>query len=88
MALDEFDQFGRPVSSTPYDTHVRRSGEDYREAFLSLLPNGQAWPKSNLSVLWQVVDGLCEYWGWVDGRAADLLERESDPRKTIELLSD
>jgi uncharacterized protein YmfQ (DUF2313 family) len=40
------------------------------------------------SVLWQTSDGLCEYWGTVDGRAADLLERESDPRATIELLPD
>jgi uncharacterized protein YmfQ (DUF2313 family) len=33
-------------------------------------------------------DGLCEYWGFVDSRAADLLEQESDPRRTIELLPD
>ena len=32
--------------------------------------------------------GLCDYWGFVDGRAADLLERESDPRQTVELLPD
>ena len=30
----------------------------------------------------------CSFWGVVDSRAADLLERESDPRKTIELLPD
>jgi uncharacterized protein YmfQ (DUF2313 family) len=71
------------------DRHVRRSGDDYREAFFNLLPNGQAWPKHALdSVLFGTVDGLCQYWGFVDGRAADLLERESDPRKTIELLPD
>jgi uncharacterized protein YmfQ (DUF2313 family) len=71
------------------DRHVRRSGSDYREAFFNLLPNGQAWPKHALdSVLYGTVDGLCEYWGFVDGRAADLLERESDPRQTIELLPD
>jgi uncharacterized protein YmfQ (DUF2313 family) len=71
------------------DRHVRRSGSDYREAFFSLLPHGQAWPKhATDSVLWQTSDGLCEYWGSVDGRAADLLEQESDPRKTIELLPD
>jgi uncharacterized protein YmfQ (DUF2313 family) len=71
------------------DRHVRRSGSDYREAFFSMLPNGQAWPKHAIdSVLYQTVDGLCEYWGFVDGRAADLLETESDPRTTVELLPD
>ena len=71
------------------DRHIRRSGEDYREAFLELLPQGQAWPKRALdSVLFQTVDGLTNYWGFVDGRAADLLERESDPRATVELLPD
>ena len=71
------------------DRHIRRAGSDYRDAFLELLPQGQAWPKHSLeSTLWQVCDGLNEYWGFVDGRAADLLERESDPRSTIELLPD
>ena len=32
--------------------------------------------------------GLNQYWGHVDGRAADLLEIESDPRTTVELLPD
>jgi uncharacterized protein YmfQ (DUF2313 family) len=71
------------------DRHVRRAGEDYRDAFLALLPQGQAWPKRSLtSTLWQACDGLCNYWGFVDGRAADLLEVESDPRSTQELLPD
>ena len=71
------------------DRHIRRSGDDYRDAFLELLPQGQAWPKHAVdSVLWQACDGLNNYWGFVDGRAADLLERESDPRQTIELLPD
>jgi uncharacterized protein YmfQ (DUF2313 family) len=71
------------------DSHIRRSGDDYRDAFLTLLPQGQAWPKhAPESTLWQVCDGLNQYWGYVDARAADLLERESDPRQTIELLPD
>ncbi|WP_051396736.1 YmfQ family protein [Bradyrhizobium elkanii] len=71
------------------DRHIRRSGDEYRDAFLELLPQGQAWPKHTIdSVLWQTCDGLCQYWGTVDGRAADLLERESDPRITMELLPD
>jgi uncharacterized protein YmfQ (DUF2313 family) len=71
------------------DRHIRRSGSDYLDAFLGLLPNGQAWPKHTVtSVLWQACNGLCNYWGFVDGRAGDLLEIESDPRLTFELLSD
>lgn len=36
----------------------------------------------------RTVQGLAAYWGFVDSRAADLLERETDPRITIEMLSD
>jgi len=70
------------------DRHVRRSGEDYAEGMRNLLPHGQAWPRSTESTLWMTVEGLAYYWGFVDGRAADLLERESDPRTTVELLPD
>jgi uncharacterized protein YmfQ (DUF2313 family) len=71
------------------DRHVRRSGDNYRDAFFALLPDGPAWPKRAIgSVLYKTCDGLCEYWGTVDSRAADLLETESDPRITIELLPD
>jgi len=70
------------------DRHVRREGDDYTQAFLRLLPTGQAWPRAPDSTLARAVDGLCQYWGFVDGRAADLLERESDPRITFELLTD
>jgi uncharacterized protein YmfQ (DUF2313 family) len=70
------------------DRHVRRSGDDYAEAFISLLPRGQAWPRHPLSTLVRACYGLCEFWGFVDSRAADLLETESDPRKTVELLPD
>jgi uncharacterized protein YmfQ (DUF2313 family) len=70
------------------DRHVRRSGDDYGNAFLMLLPTGQAWPRHPLSTLVNASFGLCNYWGFVDGRAADLLETESDPRATLELLPD
>jgi uncharacterized protein YmfQ (DUF2313 family) len=70
------------------DRHLRRSGDDYAQAFLSLLPQGQAWPRSLRSVLARTCSGLAGFWGFVDGRAADLLERESDPRQTLELLPD
>jgi len=77
-----------PPRDPNLDYHVRRSGEDYAEAFLKLLPQGQAWPKTPGSTLEGVTTGLSFYWGFVDRRAADLLEQESDPRKTIELLRD
>lgn len=70
------------------DRHVRRSGEDYFDRFMRLLPVGQAWPREPDGTLWRACRGLALYWGFIDGRAADLLERESDPRKTIELLPD
>ncbi len=71
------------------DRHIRRPGSDYTAAFLSLLPQGQAWPKhAPDSAQVRTITGLCEFWGFVDGRAADLLEVESDPRLTVELLPD
>lgn len=86
------------------DRHVRRSGKDYTDAFMRLLPVGQAWPRYEPTeqeiikargkrdtagtVLWRTVRGLCEYWGFVDSRAADLLERETDPRYAVEMFPD
>ena len=70
------------------DQHVRRSGADYAVALANLLPYGPAWPRHPWSILMQVIEGLAGYWGTVDSRAADLLERESDPRYTLELLPD
>jgi len=65
------------------DRHIRRDGSDYTAAFMSLLPQGQAWPKGLGSVMELTCRGLNEYWGTVDERAAHLLEQESDPRITI-----
>lgn len=70
------------------DRHIRRSGDDYAEALTKLLPTGQAWPRDSKSVIMRVVRGLAQVFGFVDGRAADLLERESDPRTTLEMLED
>lgn len=70
------------------DRHVRRDGDDYAGALASLLPTGQAWPRSPESVLQRTIKGLARYWGYVDGRIADLLERETDPRKTFDMLPD
>ena len=76
------------MTTRQVDVHVRRSGDDYGTAFLALLPQGQAWPKYPGTTLDLTCRGLADYWGFVDSRAADLLERESDPRYTIELLPD
>jgi uncharacterized protein YmfQ (DUF2313 family) len=70
------------------DRHVRRGGAEYTQALMNLLPTGQAWPRSIGGTLFMTVQGLANYWGTVDGRAADLLEIESDPRLTTELLPD
>jgi uncharacterized protein YmfQ (DUF2313 family) len=70
------------------DRHATRSGDDYAEAMQGLLPLGQAWPRHNDSVLMKVVRGLTRIWGDFELRASGLLERESDPRITIELLPD
>ncbi|MGD9766590.1 MAG: YmfQ family protein [Pseudolabrys sp.] len=70
------------------DNFVSRSGDDYAEALAALLPTGRAWPRDRGSVLMRVVSGLAQIWGRVDARAAALLQRESDPRQTIELLPD
>jgi uncharacterized protein YmfQ (DUF2313 family) len=78
----------RVIRAPPADRHVRRSGADYLAAFLSLLPTGPAWPRDLASTMVLTWRGLVEYYGFVDGRAADLLERESDPRITVELLPD
>jgi len=73
---------------TEPDKHVTRSGEDYAEAMQALLPIGQAWPRHQDSVLMKVVRGLTRIWGDFELRASHLLEQESDPRITVELLPD
>lgn len=70
------------------DRHVTRTGDDYAEAFSSLLPWGLAWPRGRDSVLMHVVSGLAQVWGTVDAQAASLLELESDPRTALILLPD
>jgi uncharacterized protein YmfQ (DUF2313 family) len=70
------------------DRHIRRLGDDYGTQFLTFLPQGQAWPREPGTTLDLGCRGLADYWGTVDGRAADLLETESDPRATRELLPD
>lgn len=70
------------------DRHIRRTGDDYAQAFLEHLPQGQAWARDPGTILVQTCTGLAQFYGFCDGRAADLLETESDPRVTLELLLD
>lgn len=67
---------------------VRRSGDDYAQALADLLPEGPPWPREPDSVLMRAVRGLAGILETVDARAADLLEREADPRTTVEMLED
>lgn len=70
------------------DQHVRRTADDYADIYSGSMPTGPAWPRDPDSILMQVVDGIMQNWGRVDSRIADLLEAESDPRFTYEMLAD
>eukprot|EP01037_Dinobryon_pediforme_P018401 gene18401-18670_t len=64
-------------------------GSDYQRAWSDLLPTGPAWPRDADAKQTLLLGAWAKLWGdVVDARAADLLERESDPRLTQEMLSD
>jgi uncharacterized protein YmfQ (DUF2313 family) len=77
-----------PPDNPPLDRHVRRDGDTFGQQLLAHFPYGQAWTREPDSSFVRSINGLAYTWGFVDGRAADLLEIESDPRKTLELLPD
>lgn len=77
-----------PAPPIPLDRHVRRDGDDYGVQFLTFLPQGQAWPREPGSTLVNACTGLAYTYGFVDYRAADLLEIESDPRATTDISPD
>lgn len=70
------------------DLFIRRSADDYAQALADLLPTGPAWERDPEEALMQLIQGLSGVWALVDGRAADLLFIETDPRYTRELLTD
>ena len=76
----------RGLIPVPKDRFVRRGPDDYAQGALSLLPRGDIWNRDLRRLVMRIVDGLARFWAYVDGRAADLLERESDPSRTVELL--
>lgn len=68
------------------DAFLSRDGDAYGEAFARLFPQGLAWPRHEESIFQRVIRGLAAIFGDVDARAATLLQVESDPRLTYELL--
>jgi uncharacterized protein YmfQ (DUF2313 family) len=70
------------------DRQVTRTGDDYADAMMKLLPQGQAWPRQEGTALSKAVSGLAQIWGLVEQAAAKLLRVESDPRTTLDLLPD
>jgi uncharacterized protein YmfQ (DUF2313 family) len=70
------------------DHYIKRTADDYAEAFAGLLPQGPAWKRDQDEPLMQLQAGLAGIWGDVAQRADDLLVRETDPRATVELLPD
>lgn len=66
----------------------RHSEEDYGQAYADLLPSGVPWPRERDSVLMRFSTGLAAIYARLEAIAADLLEREADPRTTTEMLED
>lgn len=64
----------------------RRSGDAYGDQFAAMFPRGRAWPVDEESVFQRVARAIAMVWGSVDARISDLVEIESDPRTTVELL--
>lgn len=65
----------------------RHTGDDYAHALMALLPRGNAWPRDADSNLARLVSGMAEIFGDpFDKIAAYLLDQESDPRFTRDLL--
>lgn len=63
------------------------SAEAYQAQLAALLPRGRAWPREEGSTLMRLLLAKADELARIDGRAADLLE-ETDPRTTLELLTD
>lgn len=63
------------------------SAEAYQAQLAALLPRGRAWPREGGSTLMRLLHAEADELARIDGRAADLFE-ETDPRSTLELLTD
>lgn len=70
------------------DAILHHSGDDYAQALGNLLPTGAAWDRDPAGALGLLISALGQIWGDVDAEALQLLQVESDPRFTYELLAD
>ncbi len=58
----------------PGQTRSPREPRIMPTAWQTLMPRGPAWPRSLSSVIRRLCDALAAFWGFVDGRADDLLD--------------
>ena len=77
-----------PIVPYQGDQHVRRTANDYATNFAALFPTGAAWARTPGSVFMNFITSLAQIFGFFDAQAAKLLETESDPRQTVDLLPD
>lgn len=78
----------RPVIPSTADQWVRRTAADYTQGLAGLLPNGIIWGRQPDSVMMTALGGLMGIFGYFDTLAGNLLDIESDPRSTVEMLPD
>lgn len=64
------------------------NGDGYGQAFALLFPTGPAWPVDEDSVFQRIIRSLAYALGDLDARTVYLLNNESDPRTTVEMLAD
>lgn len=70
------------------DGWVQRDAEAFKQAIAGELPSGEAWSRDPGGDLMKWVDGCAQIWGDVSAREANLLEVETDPRYTYDMLPD
>ncbi|MCJ2067743.1 DUF2313 domain-containing protein [Methylobacterium sp. J-030] len=70
------------------DAILGHSGDDYAEGLGNLLPTGAAWDRDPNGALGLLISALGQVWGDVDTQALGLLQIETDPRFTLQLLGD
>ena len=61
--------------------------DDYLAQLQALLPKGPAWPRDRGSLLTKLLSAFSEEYASLDARI-EVLINESDPRTTVELLTD
>ena len=69
------------------DMAVSKTAEEYRDALLSLLPRGDAWPTDLDSNMAKLMFGIAEEFARIDARAMSVI-RESHPSTAFELFKE